>query len=134
MNDIESRMMQRRRIILANRPRLVRQLLGHAIRKHPELCIVAEVSDLTRLPSAVEQTEADWIVVTLPQSGDIPAMLTALLAAHRSVCILAVAADATRAKVRCLSGRGHELEDPSLAGILAEMRRWPTPARSRGGP
>jgi len=126
--------MQRRRVILANRPRLVRELLANAIRKRAGLRLVAEVTDLTRLPSAVELTEADWIVISLPPGGEIPAVVISLLADHPSVSVLAVDAKSNRAKVRCPSGRERALEGLSLAGILSVMHGWPDPATSKHSP
>jgi hypothetical protein len=119
-------MTERSRVILANRPRLVRELLAKAIRKRAGLRLVAEVTDLTRLPSAVEQTEADWIVVSLPPGGEIPTMITLLLADHPSVCVLAVAANCGQARVRCRPAREHALEGLSLTTILDVLQEWPS--------
>jgi hypothetical protein len=126
--------MQRSRIVLANRPRIMRELLGRAILRSPRLRIVAEVTDLTKLPSAVEQTEADWVIVTLPPGGRIPTMVTSLLAGQQSVCILAVSADGSRATVRAPSGVEHALQHASLAKVLATIRSELRPAVCRRDP
>jgi len=126
--------MQRSRIVLANRPRIMRELLGRAIRRRPELCVVAEVTDLTRLPSAVEQTEADWVIVTLPPGGRIPTVVTSLLAGHQSVRVLAVTADGGQARVRSPLGGERALEHASLARVLATIHPGPQPATSRSDP
>ena len=113
------------RILLANRPRLLREMLGRAMAGIPGLIVVGEITDLTRLPSAVKQTAADWVVVSLARGSDMPRLVQRLLADSPHVGVLALAPDGGQARVsypgRCEEG----LVACSLDEVAAALREQP---------
>jgi hypothetical protein len=94
--------------------------------------VVGEEMDLSRLPAAVEQNGAHWIVFSLPGDGRLPGHLQALRDAYPSLCFLAVAGDGTRAKIWCPSVGERILDSVSLDDILDAMRRTAVQERAKG--
>lgn len=87
------------RIILANETRLLREMLRRAIARSPYLQVVGEVTDRANLSSRVEETDAQWVIVSLLPDGGIPETAETLLMENPSVAILAVAPDGSQLRV-----------------------------------
>jgi hypothetical protein len=81
------------RIILAMETRLLREMLRRAISKFPLMKVVREMSSDTGLPSIVEQTKADWVLILLRPDGKLPGTAKRLLEEQPSVSIIALAPD-----------------------------------------
>jgi DNA-binding NarL/FixJ family response regulator len=111
-----------RRLLLANSPRLLRGLLKQVIQKEPSLQIVGEASDAAHLPAIVSQTGAQLVVLPLTPQGQFPEGAEKLLQACPQVCILALAADGSRARLKGLGRAGHEIVERDIEGLsLAEL-------------
>lgn len=110
------------RVILANQPRLLRGLLHRVLSKTPDIQVVGEVTDLEALRPELEETDAQWVVVPMWQSGGFPAPLHRLLQLHPAVCLLGLSPDGSQAKVRCPDGREATLSSISLEDLLAMLR------------
>ena len=110
------------RVILANQPRLLRSLLRRVLRKTGDIDVVGEVTDLESLPPAVEQTEAQWVIVSLWRNGDFPETLRSLMLEHPALCLLGLAADGSQAMVRCPGLSDTPVADLSLEGLFAALR------------
>jgi hypothetical protein len=106
--------------------------LNRALHRAPGIKVVGEEIDLSRLPAAVEQNGAHWIVFSLPGDGRLPGSLQALLDDYPSLCLLAVAGDGTRAKIWCPSVGERILDTVSLDDILNAMRRTVVQERAKG--
>ncbi len=113
--------MEPRRIILADVPRFLREMLKRAFEQAPGLWVVGEVADLTRLSSAIERTGAQWVVVSLPPDGKMPAMVEPLLAAHSSVRVLGVANGGSQVKMHWVEPHEQTLDDLSLDELIAVL-------------
>lgn len=87
------------RVIMAVETRLLRQLLSRAIVRSPHLQVVATVDSSTNLASVVEQTDAEWVIISLLPDGQLPGRAWALLSAQPSVSVLAVMPDGSRVKM-----------------------------------
>lgn len=59
-------MMVTKRVILANGPRLLREMLQRVINKAEHLEVVQEVTDDKDLPGVVETLDPEWVIVTRP--------------------------------------------------------------------
>lgn len=110
------------RIILANKPRLLRGMLKRVLQKVPDFQVVGEVLDPARLSATIEKTEAQWVVLSLSPAGNMPAMAETLLAVHPTICILAVAMDGSRVKVKRVEPHEQDLNGLLLEELLAVMR------------
>ena len=88
------------KIILAGETRLLREMLKRVITRSPGLLCVGEITRQTDLTPLVERTEAQWIVTSLREDGEIAGSAERALEHLPSVYILAVAADGSRVKVK----------------------------------
>ncbi len=119
------------RVILANQPRLLREMLNRAISRAPGLTVVREIADPADLARVAVESQAHWVIVSLWPAGEAPPLVKAILAANPAVCVLGIAADIDRVKIRCGESEERVLQDPSLDGLLATLRHrgvTPTPA------
>jgi hypothetical protein len=57
------------RVLIANSPRALRIRLAQLLQLQNDIEVVGTVLDPIELPSAVEDTQAEEVVVTLPDSG-----------------------------------------------------------------
>jgi hypothetical protein len=90
------------RIILANQPRLLREMIKRVILKSGELQLVGEIAhraNLNEIEEIIEQTGAQWIVLTLSADGEISEETKTLLVNHPTLSVLAVAMDGSQFKV-----------------------------------
>jgi DNA-binding NarL/FixJ family response regulator len=124
--------MQQRRMILANEPRLLRSMLGRALRRVPGLEILGETTDVARLASMLNQMDPQWVVVSLLPNGKIPSVLQSLLQDHPSTGIVGLAADGSQAKIWCAGLLQRNLLRFSLDELLATLFQ-PFPGRDDGG-
>jgi DNA-binding NarL/FixJ family response regulator len=114
--------MQSRRIILVNGSRFLHEMLKRVIEKTPDLQVVDEVADLTRLSPAIAHTDAQWVIMSLPLDGEIPEVVRSLLIAHPSVRILAMATDGSQVRIKWLESHEEALDDLSLDELIAVLR------------
>jgi DNA-binding NarL/FixJ family response regulator len=97
--------MQPRKIIMVDGSRFLREMLKRVIAKTPGLQLVDEITDLASLSSAIEQTGAQWMVVSYPPNGKLPEAIESSLAAHPSVRVLALATDGSQVKMKWVEPR-----------------------------
>ena len=84
------------KILLANRPKMLRELLRELIAGQGDMQVVGEALDPLEILYAVRKTEADVVVTTLPAVGE-PGISSHLLAEYPDVLVLALAPDGGRA-------------------------------------
>jgi hypothetical protein len=113
--------MQPRRIIMVSGSRFLQEMLKRVIAKTPGLQLVDEITDLAMLSSAIERTDAQWVVVSYPPNGEMPKAVASSLAAHPSVRVLAVAADGSHVKMKWVESREEILDDLSLDELIAVL-------------
>jgi hypothetical protein len=112
------------RVILANKPRLLREMLIRVFDRAPDFQPVAEVTDTTNLASAVEQAHAHWVIVSLPRNGKIPDAVGRLASIHPGVGFLGLADDASVVKA-CVDSREYDWSQPTLEQLLAVLHHRP---------
>ena len=81
------------RVLIANRPRLIRELVMATIADQPDIEIVGEVQREEDLTGAVEQTHPDFLIVALEKSNRLPAACQSILEEHPRIRIIAIASD-----------------------------------------
>src|SRR5258708_19423916 len=67
------------RILVANRPKLMRELLLGTLADQPWIEIVGEVSDDAAIPDYVQKTLPDFLVIALAEPGKRPTICDPLL-------------------------------------------------------
>ncbi len=114
------------RVIVANEPRLFREMLRRAINKIPGLAVVGEVADLEALLPMLAETGAEWVIVSLTPSGQMPEGIEPLLVTCPSLRILGVAGDGSRVHIKWVEFHEESLEGLSLDELSALLCTRPT--------
>ncbi len=79
------------RVLVANKPRLMRELVVATISDQPDIEIVGQIEEDTEIRSAVQQTQPDLLIVALGESDQLPAVCRVILEDHPHVKIIAIA-------------------------------------------
>lgn len=82
---------KRVRVLVANRPRLMRDLLLSSIADQPDIEVVGEVFDDSRLPEVVDELQPDALIVTLDSADKHSALCGFLLGRYPKMKIIALA-------------------------------------------
>ncbi|MBV9342497.1 MAG: response regulator transcription factor [Acidobacteria bacterium] len=84
--------MQKIRVLVANRPRLMRDLVLATISEQPDIEVLGELEDDSKIIEAVEETQPDFVIIALDRPNERPAICDNLLGHHPRVKVLALAA------------------------------------------
>lgn len=79
------------RVLVANRPRLMRDTILTTFADQPDVEIVGEVEDESEIFESVRRTLPDFVVIALDRPGERPDICDALLREHPEVRVIAVA-------------------------------------------
>src|SRR6266852_3256418 len=79
------------RVLVANQPRLMREVILTTFADQPDIEIVGEVSDESEISEIVRKTLPNFVVIALDQPGQRPPICDDLLREHPEVRIIAVA-------------------------------------------
>jgi DNA-binding NarL/FixJ family response regulator len=114
------------RILIANRPKLMREAILATFANQPDIEIVGEVSDEGEILSQVQATLPDLLVVALDETERRPMICDLVLREHPGVRILAVASRRDRTICYWASFNIHSNDvEPSVDGILNTVRNMP---------
>jgi len=118
--------MKRVRVLFANQPRLMRELLMALIGDQPDIELVGEVGDRGDLVEAVEQVRPDVLIVAMDDREKHRVQCGFLLGRFPEMRILALAPEQNRALFywAIVDIRSASLES-SEAGILNAVRQGP---------
>jgi DNA-binding NarL/FixJ family response regulator len=83
--------MEKIRVLVANRPRLMRDLVLATISDQPDIEIIAEIKDDSEIVHVTAESQPDFVIIALDRSDRWPAICDALLGRHPRVKILALA-------------------------------------------
>lgn len=81
------------RVLVANRPRLIRELVMVTISDQPDIEIVGEIDQESEIEGAVERTHPDFVIVALDKSNRLPAICQPVLENHPQVRLIGIAPD-----------------------------------------
>ena len=79
------------RVLVANRPRLMRETILATFADQADLEIVGEVADDSEIIEYVKRTKPNFVVISLDQPGIRPRVCDDLLRQHPEVRVIAVA-------------------------------------------
>src|SRR5882672_6258148 len=83
--------MEKVRVLVANRPRLMRDLVLATITDQPDIEIIGEIGNDSEITRKVSECKPDFVIVALDPSNKRPVICDELLMLHPQVKILAVA-------------------------------------------
>ncbi len=105
--------------LLANRPRMIREVLRELIERQEDMEVVGEALDPVDILMAVREKEPDAIVLALSGSEE-PGLCSHLLAEYPNLTILGLRSDGKTAFIR---PRRIEIVEPSEQSILYTLRQ-----------
>ena len=113
------------RILLANRPRLMRELLLATLADRPNIEIIGEVGSEAEIAASVKRTAPDVLVISLDELGKRPRICDTVLRTNPDLRIVAVASEHNRSVCYWASLQldihSSDIE-PSEEGLLGVMR------------
>jgi hypothetical protein len=127
--EARNRAVKRVRVLVANRPRLMRELVLATIADQPDFDIVGEVGDESKLTLAVEEVRPDVLILALDNPDDRYVQCGFLLGRYPHMKILALAPEQNRGMLywAIVDVRTRPLES-SEEGILNALRERPSVA------
>jgi chemotaxis response regulator CheB len=78
-------------VLVANRPRLMRELVLATISEQPDIEVVGEATDTVDLERMVAQSKPDFVIIALDEADKRPIICDELLARSPGTKVLAVA-------------------------------------------
>ena len=119
--------MKRVRVLVANRPRLMRELVLAVIADQPDIEVVGEVQEESALAEAIDEAQPDVLILALDDAGKSIAQCGFLLGQYPHMKILALAPEQNRGLFywAIVDVRTKSLES-SEAGILNALRERPS--------
>jgi chemotaxis response regulator CheB len=112
------------RVLVANRPRLMRELILTTFADQPDIEVVGEVSEESEISETIRKTLPDFVVIAQDQPGKRPAICDELLREHPDVRVIAVAMEKNSIVYYWASFDIHSNEvEASEEGILNAIRK-----------
>jgi len=116
-------MTERVRVLVANQPRLMRDLIMETIGGQPDIEIAGEIREESEILEAVERTQPDFLIVALGHSDERPSVCDSVLARHPHVRVLAIAPDRDSSIYYWVSPEIHSAPiETSEGGMLSALR------------
>jgi DNA-binding NarL/FixJ family response regulator len=112
------------RVVVANRPRLMRELILETIREHADIEIVAEIQNDEEIAETVDATQPDFLIIALEDSDRCPPLCDTLLRRYPEMKVLALAPERNSSMFFWASFDIHATPvEASEAGILGTLRK-----------
>jgi chemotaxis response regulator CheB len=112
------------RVAVANRPRLMRELVLEAIIDQTDIEVVAEIQNEDEIVDIVDGTHPDYLIIALDESNQRPTLCDTLLRRYPEMKILALAANRNISILFWASYDIHSAPvEASEDGILSTLRR-----------
>ena len=109
------------KIILVDGSRLLRGMLKRAIERDAGLRVVAEVDDFRKFSTVVNQTDADWLFLTLLPQKPIPEIIDKALRERPSLNLMVMATDGSQVRMRWVETHEVSLDEKNLEEILSVL-------------
>ena len=111
------------RVLVANRPRLMREVILTTFADQPDIEIVGEVGEESEISESIKRTLPNFVVIALDHPGRRPAICDELLREHPEVRVIAVAPEKNFVVYYWASLNIHSNDiEASEEGILSAMR------------
>ncbi len=121
------------KVLLANRPRMHRDALCSLLERQADIEVATTTPDPVELLAAVDRTEAEVVLVTLPESGADPGICSHLLAEYPDLLVIALSPVEQRAIVFRQVITREELMPVAEEGLLRAIRRQRDETPRSGG-
>src|SRR5215471_3375909 len=112
------------RVLVANHPKLMREIVIEACSGQPDIEIIGEVAEDRDIPSKVEETQPDFLFVSLEDPEKRPHVCDEILRMHPRLRVIAVGASSNRSVKYWASFRIHrqviEASEEALLNVIRE--------------
>lgn len=117
------------RVVVANRQRLMRELIAASISDQPDIQVVQEIDEESDVQDAVDKTQPDFLIVTLDRNSGLPEFCQVILQKRPQMKIIAIAPDRNMTVFysASLQVKSHQIE-ASETGVLNALRGIIRPA------
>lgn len=120
------------RVLVANRPRLLRELVMSTLSEQAGISVVGETDNEREVPSLVAKTKPDFLVIALDEPQRRPPLCDVLLREFPALQIIAVAANANVGIYYWASFEIHsKTMETSEEALVEVLRRNALPAKGR---
>jgi Response regulator containing a CheY-like receiver domain and an HTH DNA-binding domain len=110
------------RVLVANRPKLMREIIIETFADQPDIAIVGEVAEDGDILGQVDETQPDFLFIALDDPDKRPSVCDAILRLHPKVRIIAVAANSNRTVKYWASFNIHrtviEASEEAILGVI----------------
>ena len=115
--------MDKIRVLVANRPRLMRELVLATMSEQPDIEVVGEVTDGAELERLISESKPDFVIITLAEADKRPVICDEILALRPETKVLALAPERNSSLFfwSVVDIRSARVES-SEAGILSALR------------
>lgn len=115
--------MKKIRVLVANQPRLMRELMLATISEQPDIEILGEVNEDGEILNAVDEKHPDVLIIGLDRPDERPSMCDFLLERHPQLRILAVSPESNSTVFYWASLAIHSDDfEASEQGVLHALR------------
>jgi AmiR/NasT family two-component response regulator len=113
------------RVLVANRPRLMRELILATVSDQDGIEIVGEVQNEQQIESAVAAVQPDFLIVALDRNDRVPDACITVLQKHPSLRVIAISAERGNTMFYWTSlNIQHTPIEASERGVLNVLRGW----------
>lgn len=113
-------------VLLANRPRMFREMLHRALDRIPGAQLILETERPQQVPGILARVEADWLIITLTAQGKLPKPVEEAIEQNPSLSVLGFSEDTGHVEVQMKvhsnkdrERRHYSLNDISLLELLS---------------
>ncbi|HLO15382.1 MAG TPA: hypothetical protein VK206_11165 [Anaerolineales bacterium] len=110
--------MSTKRVILANGPRLLREMLHRVISKAEHLEVVQEVRNHEELPAAIEKFDPEWVILSQPANNNSSSWIATCMAQYPSVRFVLLSPDNRSIKMKWQASYEEDLTHLSLRDFI----------------
>lgn len=114
--------MKKIRVLLANRPQMMRELVREMINRQTDMEVVGEVLNAVDILVAVRETEAETVIMGLKDSQE-EGLCSHLLTEYPNLTLVGLTSHGENAFIEQLCPRRIEIVDPSESSILDALRQ-----------
>jgi DNA-binding NarL/FixJ family response regulator len=122
--------MRKIRVLVANRPRLMRDVVLATISEQPDIEVLGELEDDSEIAQVVADSQPDFVIIALDKPGERPPVCDYLLLHYPLVKVLAVAPEENSTIFFWSDIRSTAIES-SEEGILSVIRGKAIPPLQR---
>ncbi|RPI95166.1 MAG: hypothetical protein EHM40_04105 [Chloroflexi bacterium] len=115
--------MARKRVILANSSRLLREMLQRVINKADNLEVVQEVPKHAELSSAIERLNPEWVIISLPRNNSVNSWVDTCMAEYPYVRFILLSADNRSIIMKWQPSHEEDLTNLSLKDFIQILEK-----------